>query len=355
MCLSTTKWWMLFVLLFASRCNLPLNSTLTPTLNVTQAYQTVEARLTEAIAQTPRATPSPMPSPSPTMPATLPTLTLSYTETAISTPLPTPTTRSALCDQAAPGNPIDITIPDDTPMQPGQSFTKTWRLLNTGTCTWTREYALVWFSGEQMGAPLVIPLSEEVAPEQAVDLSVDMVAPETPGKYQSNWKLRNANGVLFGIGPNAASAFWVRIEVVPSATPTPSSTALVALTPTSTPTPGIYVSGQVTLNLNDLLDLDTNRLNSGNEDLAFISSEQVHLLDPIGGAALAVFGASQPTLVECQSITLSADLLTIEDTLSEGIYLCYRTNMALPGWARVIAFDAEVPTLSLEINTWALP
>ncbi len=136
---------------------------------------------------------------------------------------------------------------------------------------------------------------------------------------------------------------------------TPSSTALVALTPTSTPTPGIYVSGQVTLNLNDLLDLDTNRLNSGNEDLAFISSEQVHLLDPIGGAALAVFGASQPTLVECQSITLSADLLTIEDTLSEGIYLCYRTNMALPGWARVIAFDAEVPTLSLEINTWALP
>jgi hypothetical protein len=273
----------------------------------------------------------------------------------VSTPLPTITSGAALCDQAAPGSPIDVTIPDDTIMQPGQPFTKTWRLLNAGTCTWTSEYALVWFSGEQMGAPLAIPLSGEVAPGQMVDLSVDMVAPETPGKYQSNWKLRNAKGVLFGIGPNAASAFWVRIEVVPSVTPTPSSTLPVSVTPTITPTPSTYISGSVTLNLNDQLDLDTNHINSGGEDLTFVLGDQVHLLDPIGGAAMAIFGESQPTLVECQSITLSTDPLAIEDRLPVGTYLCYRTNMALPGWARVSAFDAEAHSLSLEITTWSLP
>lgn len=347
--------WVLVVLIFTTSCNLPISSAPSPTLNVTQAYQTVEARLTQAIAMTPLITLSPLPSLSATATTGLPSPTLASTATSVSTPLPTITTSAALCDQAAPGSPIDVTIPDDTIMQPGQSFTKTWRLLNAGTCTWTSEYALVWFSGEQMGAPLTIPLNGEVAPGQMVDLSVDMVAPETPAKYQSNWKLRNAQGVLFGIGPNAASAFWVRIEVLPSVTLTPSATLPIAVTPTHTPTPSTYISGSATLNLNDQLDLDTNRINSGGEDLAFVVGDQVHLIDPIGGAAMAVFGESQPNLVECQSITLSADPLIIEDNLPVGIYLCYRTNMALPGWARVSAFDAETPSLSLEITTWSLP
>ena len=55
-------------------CNLPAQATTTPTLNVTQAYQTVEARLTEAISRTPSASPTQprttttqgLPSPSPT-------------------------------------------------------------------------------------------------------------------------------------------------------------------------------------------------------------------------------------------------------------------------------------------------
>lgn len=346
--------WMLALATMTTGCNLTSSGTPSSTLNVTQAYQTVEARLTQAIAQTLMVTPSASPSPSATTILTLPSPTQVYAATMTNPPLVTPTS-TALCDQASPGSPIDVTIPDDTPMQPGQSFTKTWRLINTGTCTWTSEYALVWFSGEQLGAPLVVPLNGEVAPGQTVDLSVDMIAPETPGKYQSNWKLRNAQGVLFGIGPNAESAFWVRIEVVSVATPSPSSTLPTSLTPTFTPTPAIYVRGQVTLNLNDLLDLDTNRLNSGGEDVTLTSSEQVHLLNPLSGAALAVFGGSQPTLFDCQSITLSADPLVIEENLQEGTYLCYRTNLALPGWARVIAFDAEVPTLSLEINTWTLP
>ena len=36
----------------------------------------------------------------------------------------------------------DVTIPDGTYINPGASFTKIWRLKNTGTCAWTTQFAL---------------------------------------------------------------------------------------------------------------------------------------------------------------------------------------------------------------------
>ncbi|PIU90073.1 MAG: hypothetical protein COS63_04110, partial [Anaerolineae bacterium CG06_land_8_20_14_3_00_57_67] len=41
----------------------------------------------------------------------------------------------------------DITVPDGASFAPGAAFTKTWRLKNIGTCTWTTSYALVFVSG----------------------------------------------------------------------------------------------------------------------------------------------------------------------------------------------------------------
>ena len=72
--------------------------------------------------------------------------TLFFTQSAPATRLP------GECDQAGPGNPIDVTIPDYTEVAPGTSFTKTWRLVNTGPCTWSNDYSAVWFSGETFGA-----------------------------------------------------------------------------------------------------------------------------------------------------------------------------------------------------------
>ena len=342
------------VLMILVGCNLPSNTSQTPTLNVTQAYQTVEARLTQAIALTPAASVSPsatqaeMPTQTPAPPTAEPSLTPTQAGA-------TSTTSNTPCDQAAPGIPIDVTIPDSTEMQPGQAFTKIWRLQNVGTCTWTKDYALVWFSGDKLGAPSSVPLNGNISPGQTVDLSVDMVAPEKPGTYRGNWKLRNDSGVLFGIGPSGGSAFWVEIEVLNLPTPTtttPPSTA----TPTVTPTVGVQVSGSATLVPGDRLDLDTNQINSGSgEDLAFETSDGNLALVPLGSAALAVFGSAQPTLNDCQTIPLSGDPLVVEGNLGAGTYLCYRTNMALPGWGLVTGFDPDSATLNLDIFTWSIP
>ncbi len=195
-------------------------------------------------------------SPSPTYPLALPSPTgVPGTPTPTRTPwalLPTFTLASGGaspgCDRAEAGYPsIDITIPDDTVLAPGESFVKVWRLRNAGTCTWTTDYAVVWIGGVRLGAPKEVPLNAVVPPGGSIDISIPMQAPAEPGKYKSYWKLRNAQGQFFGLGPTAQDAFWVQIVVAastPTPTFTPTSTATSTVTPspttaaaTSTPTP----------------------------------------------------------------------------------------------------------------------
>jgi hypothetical protein len=339
----------------ATACNMPrTEQEPSGTLSVTQAYQTVEARLTQAAETNPADTPLPSAQMTPTPTFTQATATLTLTP-AQPTLVPSSPTPVKLCDVASPGNPIDVTIPDDSTMLPGQSFTKVWRLQNTGTCVWSSSYAVTFFSGEQMSAPASVALSGEVRPGQSVDISVDMVAPLAAGKHQSNWKLRNAANVLFGIGPNGSAPFWVRIVVVQTATPSVSP-ATPTVTVTTTPTPPARVSGSSTLVVNNSLDLDTNQLISGaGGDIAYQSNDAgEHILVPQGSALIGVYGGSQPGRANCQAAALSNSPLTV-DGLATGTYLCYQTDQGLPGWARVSAFNIDNFNLTLEIYTWNLP
>jgi hypothetical protein len=274
--------------------------------------------------------------------------------------LPTATSRIT-CDQAAPGNPIDVTIPDDTVLQPNQSFTKIWRLQNSGTCTWSKAYAVAFFSGDQMGAPPSVPLAGDVAPGQSVDIAVDMVTPSKAGKYQGNWKLRNASSVLFGIGPGGAAPFWVRIVV--ALTPTPTSTprtptatntspAPSTATPTATATQPVHVVGTASLNVNATLDLDTDQINTAGADVAYVENGGgKHQLAPQSSALLGHYGSEQPGQANCQASALGTSPIIVEDT-PVGNFLCYRTDQGRYGRARISNFNADNFTVTLEILTW---
>ena len=346
----------LVLLAILSACNMPgASGAVTPTINATQAYQTVEARLTEAVILTPSQTPQP--SPTAGSPATTTNTPTVAAASPTSRPFPTATAPAKLCDQAAAGSPIDVTIPDDTKMQPGQTFTKTWRLLNAGTCTWTREYSIAVFSGDAMSAPTSVPMPSRVEPGQTVDISVDLIAPAQAGTYQGNWKLRNATTVWFGIGPNAGSPFWVRILVAGSITGTPTVTS-TSSSPgaTATPTSPVQVSGTTSLIPNDKINLDTGQINvGGGEDMAYdISGGDILALAPLGSSRLGVFGQSTPSMADCQNANLAQAPLPLE-TLNQGLYLCYRTDQGLFGWMRLLALNNTNFTLTIQINTWALP
>jgi hypothetical protein len=127
-----------------------------------------------------------------------------------STPLPTTTTAS-YCDWIAFVK--DVTVPDGTILRPNEVFTKTWRLKNRGTCTWTSDYMLVYSSGSQMGAKTVVSFPGNVAPGQTVDVSIILTAPSMPGSYSGYWMLRNASGAIFGTGEKANIPFYVDIQV----------------------------------------------------------------------------------------------------------------------------------------------
>ena len=107
----------------------------------------------------------------------------------------------------------DVTVPDGTYLAPGTTFTKTWRLKNIGSCTWTTSYALVFSSGNAMGGPTAVNFPSNVAPGQTVDLSIQLTAPTTAGQYIGYWKLRDGSGNIFGLGFHADRSFWVEINV----------------------------------------------------------------------------------------------------------------------------------------------
>src|SRR5512140_3570859 len=91
-------------------------------------------------ACTPRAPVSPTQSPAPSTPtlaAAAPTIlaptTVPMTAQADSAPALTPTPAGACTDKASFVE--DVTIPDYTHLDPRETFTKTWRIKNVGTCT----------------------------------------------------------------------------------------------------------------------------------------------------------------------------------------------------------------------------
>jgi hypothetical protein len=158
------------------------------------------------VAQTPLPAPTATLVPPPTQPIPLPEPTF-----------PPPSPVASCIDKASFVS--DVTIPDNTFVAPGQSFVKTWRLRNDGTCTWDTNYALAFVGGHSMGGPTSAPLQRPVAPGNTADLSVALVAPAANGAYQGKWQLRDADGNLFGIGGDSGSAFWVRVVVGPTPTP----------------------------------------------------------------------------------------------------------------------------------------
>jgi len=203
----------LFVLFIAAlACNLPRRATPSPSGVVyTAAAQTLEAQLT-LVAQPPVGTLGATATSFPGLPTALPSATLfAPTSPPGATQTPLPTSTQVPCDLAKFEK--DVTYPDNTQVAPGQSFVKTWRLLNAGTCTWTTGYSLVLAGGDGMGAPSALPLPGSAAPGQTLDISVTLTAPQASGTYKGNFMLRNPSNVVFGLG-DGSKPFWVQVKVV---------------------------------------------------------------------------------------------------------------------------------------------
>ncbi len=205
---------LLLSLLWLAACS-PTVPTSTPTFDAnplrTEVASTVLAQVTQVLALTPQATP--LPSPTATVPPTAtPRLTASPSPSAtVTVAIGTP---NAVTNNQAQW--VAQSIADNTIFTPGQAFTMTWTLKNTGTTTWTAAYMLRYYSGNALGAPKEIPIGQVVLPGGQIDISVQMKAPLIAGNYRSDWVMANE------LRGNFKEPVYLKIIVAIPLTPTPT-------------------------------------------------------------------------------------------------------------------------------------
>ena len=161
----------------------------------TVAAETVIAEFTQtarAVPPTPEVTDTPVAS-------VTPKETTAPTGTAVPTnnPFQTPPTDIPCDDANFDPSTVDVSVPDGTQMTPGQDFVKTWKIRNTGSCTWGTGYGPIFAYGEKMSG-IAEPLNLAVAPGEEVEISVRFKAPDNAGEYSSTWRMANANNIPFG-------------------------------------------------------------------------------------------------------------------------------------------------------------
>jgi Ig-like domain-containing protein len=235
----------ILIIITLSACKGP-TATASPTADLnaigTQAINTVIAQLTQtaaAVTSTPTITSTPTLTPeanntsqtqnAPLVEATNTSLPTDLFSTPLGTPVasltPVPTTASGggtiyNCDNSQWVS--DVSIPDGTNFYIGESFVKTWGIKNTGDCTWTKDYKLVFgYSSPDNPdwAYLTGTLDSEVKPGEtglvSVTVTLPNVVPAEAGYYAA-FRLANDRGYAFG----AWVSFYVKMYG-PTPTPTP--------------------------------------------------------------------------------------------------------------------------------------
>ena len=192
----------------------------TPTLSVEQiqtlAVMTYQAQLTQTALVQPTFTPEPTDTPVP-----IPSFAEPTTASDVVATSTTASGQSSSCYGLSYVK--DVTIPDNTEVTPGQSFTKTWLVSNTGTCAWEVGFVFNVVAGDAMGGTAVT-LNQAVEPGRQYEFSVPMVAPTNKtGELKGPWRLSDADGNFFGDG------VYVLVDVGTAATAAPT------VTPTATP------------------------------------------------------------------------------------------------------------------------
>lgn len=208
---------------------------LTPTLNPdeirTQAVGTFSAALTQTALVSPSDTPVPTLTPAPTFPALA---SSTAGTTFVSGPTVAPTTG---CYGLAFVS--DVTIPDNTAVTVGQTFTKTWKVRNAGSCAWDTGFKFAFVSGDAMGGTTQT-LAAPVAAGAEFNVSVPMTAPNKSGAVQGYWRMSTAAGQFFGdqvyvlvnIGGGTGASATSTTSLGPTSTTAPPTN-----TATATPTP----------------------------------------------------------------------------------------------------------------------
>ncbi|MCJ7514240.1 MAG: NBR1-Ig-like domain-containing protein [Anaerolineales bacterium] len=242
------------------------------------------------------------------------------------TPSPQPTTTVG-CDDSSQFI-SDVTIPDNTVMTPGQSFTKTWRLRNSGNCDWTTSFDAVFTDGSSMGGPADVPLAGTVPPNSTIDISINLTAPTTNGVHRGNYRMANASDILFG------TLIYVQIVVGP----------------TPTPNVAVYRTGKLTIDNGGSIDFDGVDSVSGSRRDVRVKyvSDSERYLEPTNGALLKEM-SGKPSYDDCKETSLRSGAVNFTDFSTQS-YFCYKTSDGRYGRFQVGKIEGD--SIAVDFRTW---
>jgi uncharacterized protein YkwD len=233
-----------------------------------------------------------------TLPVTrtpLPRVTSSQSITATVAVTPTHCSERAVLIQ-------DVTIPDNTSIARGATFTKTWQFLNSGTCPWTG-YSIAYASGDRMGAPDSAPIPD-TTPGGKVNVSLKLTAPIADNVYTGYFVIKDQTGQALPVG--IYKNFWVRITVgnvsapplvVPTITPSDG-------TPIAQPTGPLSCKYQVSWSYPDEIAnlINTARSKAGlsklSINLQLEAAAQGHSIDMACHSLLSHTGSNTSTIYQ---------------------------------------------------------
>lgn len=174
------------------------------------------ATQTAMVTPTPASTLTPLPTntfpPPPTFagtplpPATWTPVLLYYTSTVnvALTPSVTGTPPTATANTGALANGCnnlaivrDVNYPGGSTVKAGESFTKTWKVQNIGSCEWQYNYALVIVQDDYFFSTWS-KLGKNVPVGNWAEISVVLEAPKHDGTFNASWRLADSGGNAFG-------------------------------------------------------------------------------------------------------------------------------------------------------------
>jgi len=203
----------LIIVNLATGCNMPSTPTeppVIPTIDLqpikTMVAATVWAEVTQMVTKI-VPTKTPLPPPTETSEPATPTATEILA-----------TVTSTINSGGNKAQFVSQSIPDNTVFAPGARINMVWTLKNAGTTTWTPKYRLKFIYGDSLGSTRSVFLRDNVLPNENVEISIPMVAPNLRGEYRSSWIMADEKNVNFD------ESVYLHISVE-RMTPTPKPTA----------------------------------------------------------------------------------------------------------------------------------
>ena len=117
----------------------------------------------------------------------------SHSQTQSEEPIATPT---PVCDPYLTYI-SDLSLPDGTIVEPGQTLDKRWQVENSGSCNWDKRYRLKLVAGPNLGASIDQALYPARSNTQTM-IRIIFTAPDESGVQRSAWQAHDPHGEPFG-------------------------------------------------------------------------------------------------------------------------------------------------------------